>query len=70
MFVIYVSVPDIVHHRLVVHGVVAVGIIIEHEVVVRRRVRDDAHEEGDQRGVIDEGEQKGGVNREKRDRAH
>lgn len=60
----------ILHHRLVTHGAVSMGSIIKHAVVVGGRVCDDAHEEGSQRGVIDEGEYKGRIHREERDGAH
>lgn len=50
-------------------GAVAMGIIIWHGVV-RGGVCDDAHEEGGQGGIVDEGEEKRGVDREGGDGAH
>lgn len=55
VFVIYVSVPDIVHRRLIVHGAVAVWIIVKHEVIVGHGVCNDAHEEGHKGGVVNKG---------------
>lgn len=45
------------------------GVIIEHVVVVGGGVRDNAHEEGHQRGLVDKGEQEGGVDGEDGDGA-
>lgn len=49
---------------LVTHGAVDVRVIVGHAVVVRGGVCDDAHEEGSQRGIVDEGKQEGGVHGE------
>lgn len=65
-----VAVFAILHNGLVVHGVVAVRIIIEHGVIVRGRVCDNAHEDGDQRHIIDKGKKEGRVDCEEGDGAH
>lgn len=70
MFAIYVSFTETVHHGLVTHGAVVVGIIIEHGVIVGGGVCDNAHEEWSQGGVIDKGKEEGGVDREEGDGAH
>lgn len=44
-------------HRLVIHRAVAMGIIIEHRVVVGGGVCDHTHEEGDQRLIVNESEE-------------
>lgn len=55
--------------RLVVHGAVAVGVIVGHAVIVGGGVRHYAHEEGHEGGVVNEGKQEGGVDGEVRDGA-
>lgn len=55
--------------RLVAHGAVAVGVVVEHAVIVGGGVRHYAHEEGHEGGVVNEGKQEGGVDREVRDGA-
>lgn len=55
---------------LVAHGAVTIGVVVGHGVVVGGGVRDDAHEERDQREVVNKGEQKRGVYREEGDGAH
>lgn len=60
----------ILHLRLVAHGAVALRIVLKHWVVVRGRICDDSHEEGNQRGVVNEGEKEGRVDREDGDGTH
>lgn len=55
--------------RLVAHGAVVIGVVVKHAVVVGGGVRDHAHKEGHQRGVIDEGKQEGRVDGEEGDGA-
>lgn len=57
-------------NRLVTHGSIHKRVIVKHAVVVRGRICDDAHKEGDQRGIIHKGKQEGRVDREYGDGAH
>lgn len=57
-------------NRLVTHGSVQERVIVEHAVVVGGGIGDDAHEEGDQGGVVHQGKQEGRVDREDEDGAH
>lgn len=57
-------------NRLVTHGSVHKRVIVKHAVIVGGRICDNAHKEGDQRGIIHKGKQEGRVNGEYGDGAH
>lgn len=65
-----VAVFAVHRNRLVTHGSIHERLVVQHAVIVGGRISDDAHEEGDQRGVVHEGKQEGRVDREYGDGAH
>lgn len=56
-------------NRLVTHCSIHKRVVIKHAAIVRGRICDNAHKEGDQRGVIHQGKQEGRVDREHGDGA-
>lgn len=65
----YAAVFVIHTNRLVTHGSIHKWVVVRHAVIVGGRICDNAHEEGDQRGIIHQGKQEGRVDREHGDGA-
>lgn len=65
-----VAVFAVHRNRLVTHGSIHKRPVVKHAVIVGGRICDNAHKEGDQRGIIHKGKQEGRVDREDGDGAH